>query len=81
MPCVCVPNTFTLPYASWRELLIMLTVANSHSRSKRKKSCKAFGIVRFASYREAVIDERDRQVVFEFQTPYLIAATPVDDFD
>src|SRR5262249_46347032 len=29
--------------------------------------------------REGVISEDDRQVVFEFQTPYIIAATPPND--
>lgn len=32
-------------------------------------------------YREGVIDENDSQLVFEFQTPYVIAATPPDDSD
>ncbi len=36
---------------------------------------------RDGSYREAVIDEGDAYVVFEFQTPYIIAATPPDDSD
>ncbi len=31
------------------------------------------------SYREGVIDESDRQVTFEFYTPYIIAATPPSD--
>src|SRR5579872_5944965 len=30
-------------------------------------------------YREGVIDEDDKHVVFEFYTPYIIAATPADD--
>lgn len=32
-------------------------------------------------YREGVIDEDDRRVVFEFYTPYIIAATPASDAD
>jgi hypothetical protein len=37
----------------------------------------------FASgdYREGVIEEDDRQVVFEFYSPYIIAATPATDAD
>jgi hypothetical protein len=30
-------------------------------------------------YREGVVAENDRQVVFEFYTPYIIAATPAND--
>jgi hypothetical protein len=30
-------------------------------------------------YREGVIDESDRHVTFEFQSPYIIAATPAND--
>jgi hypothetical protein len=30
-------------------------------------------------YREAVLEEDDRHVVFEFYTPYVLAATPPDD--
>ncbi len=30
-------------------------------------------------YREGIVAESDRQVVFEFQTPYIIAATPGND--
>jgi len=33
------------------------------------------------SYREAVISETPQVVVFEFQTPYIIAATPANDHD
>lgn len=36
---------------------------------------------RDGSYREGVIAETDREVVFEFQSPYIIAATPADDRD
>lgn len=33
------------------------------------------------AYREGVIQENDEEVVFEFQTPFVIAATPPDDSD
>ncbi len=36
---------------------------------------------RDGSYREGVMSESDREVVFEFQTPFIIAATPPDDSD
>ena len=36
---------------------------------------------RDGSYREGVIAENDGEVVFEFQTPYIIAATPPNDGD
>ncbi len=32
-----------------------------------------------ADYRESVVDESDRYVTFEFQSPYIIAATPPND--
>ncbi len=32
-------------------------------------------------YREGVIEESPQHVTFEFQTPYIIAATPADDSD
>jgi hypothetical protein len=32
-----------------------------------------------ADYREGVVEEDDKHVVFEFQTPYIIAATPPND--
>lgn len=32
-------------------------------------------------YREGVIEEADRHLIFEFQSPYIIAATPPDDSD
>ncbi len=31
------------------------------------------------SYKQGVIDESDQQVIFEFYTPYVIAATPAND--
>lgn len=34
---------------------------------------------RDGGYREGVVAEDDNEVVFEFQTPYIIAATPPDD--
>jgi len=33
------------------------------------------------SYREGIIDETVREVMFEFRTPYVIGATPPDDSD
>lgn len=33
------------------------------------------------SYREGVVSETVHEVIFEFQTPYIIAATPPDDSD
>ena len=36
---------------------------------------------RDGGYREGVISESDREVVFEFQTPYIIGATPANDAD
>lgn len=36
---------------------------------------------RDGSYREGVIEESDREVVFEFQTPFIIGATPPNDND
>ena len=36
---------------------------------------------RNGSYREGVASESDREVVFEFQTPFIIAATPPNDSD
>lgn len=36
---------------------------------------------RDGSYREGVVRESAGEVVFEFQTPYIIAATPADDSD
>ncbi|MGV3485227.1 MAG: hypothetical protein ACO1RT_12480 [Planctomycetaceae bacterium] len=36
---------------------------------------------RDGSYREGVISQNEQQVVFEFQTPFIIAATPADDSD
>lgn len=34
-----------------------------------------------ATYREAVILQNDREIVLEFQTPFIIAATPANDSD
>ncbi len=36
---------------------------------------------RDGSFREGVVSESDREVVFGFQTPYIIGATPPDDSD
>lgn len=36
---------------------------------------------RDATYREAVISENDQERIFEFQTPFIIAATPANDSD